>query len=728
MSILYFAPFAQFIFAQDEYRVEGKSEDESLSDFSQENSDETEAQQPITLTGSYRLNFGVEDNDFIWKKADYVLQQGTWRYLYGEKRYNTYDPAIYNQLKLGVNAPLNENFSFYAKVVIEPWSFVGTTEAITLPTYYGTTNANDPIEIKLKYWSNNARIYPEIVRSQNGDSFALPEIKVVDGKTRPTTVEGNWESGTAYVHRINIPELKMDREIKPMRSLGVDLIEDEYRFKVFLYAEADLGLYSDDLLRLSGNHIIWEPSPWLDKWQPGKFYTATGWENGIWTRNLVVKNSDGDWLTLLRGLRFHSEGTDYYGNFMVATPLDLWDDDGLVNNVPLALRIKKDLSEYLSLGTVYTSRFGYDLGSMDAFDQAAAFDTEITLFEEHKLGIEAALSKNAQNLNTEEYKTRVDDYAYQALYAAEVVPFEMPVLSKLSYTYMGRDFSPPLANYAYTKDDQPWGKHIAFYPRSREEERYRIGDSIDNDRRLIGWDIKFGPLEGINSYFNFRNVNRATDNKFLENIYRYETSSSLNSQLFVKFLYIFDNRCKTDTEKSQDTNTISGAFRFDFTKEFSWEQTFERTNEYPGFPDGLSPWLNINPEAPYPYFYLYKTRLILKPEDWLEFALEHVYNEFKYAATLDDFMNYSGIDTKLDLFDEISARFVYRYSRVADYFANGKVLGHHNVYFELLYDITKDSQLILKFSELGSYIYGLGWQSSVLDTQHIVRLIYEGKF
>lgn len=677
------------------------------------------------VKGSYRLNFGIEDNDLVWKDASYLLQEGSWRYLFGEKRHNTYDPAIYNQFKLSIDVPVDEKFSIYTKIVVDPWSFVGKSQKISLASWYGTTNADDSVDIQLKYWSNTGRVYPEIVRSEKGDSFALPEMKVVDGYARPESVLGEFGSWT---HRIDIPALKIDKEFKPMRALWFDMKEDEYRMVLFLYAEENISMYSDDPLFLVNNHILWEPSPWLDKWQAGKLYTSTGWENGQWQRNLSLKDSEGNWLTLLRAMRLETEIAGIYTDVMAATPLDLWDDYDTVNNVPLAVRFKKDLTDSLMLGSVYSVRSGYDCGSLDAVDQAVGVDTALVLNEYHTLKMETAFSQAGRNLNSGVYKFHTNDYAYKALIASKMDPFELEMVSNISYTYMGRQFETPLSDYNYTKDDQPWGKHISFYSRSREEENYRIGNSITPNRKVFAFDINCGEFEGIRTYFNFRNVFDATDDNFLENIIRNETSYRINEQWLTKFLYLFHNRKKTADGKDEDTATLSGAFKYDFSETLSLEEIVEYTNSYPGFPDGLYTWLTINPAPPYPYYSLSKTRLIITPCSWTELILEHTYNEFGAAATLDDFMNYSGADIRFKFTDAFSARTAYRYSRVSDYHRNGKVIGRHNFYCTLAYEFKDESRFSLQFGELGNYIEGLGWQSAVLNTQHIIKILYEGKF
>jgi len=677
------------------------------------------------VKGSYRFNFAIEGDDFIWKDANYLLQEGSWRYFFGERRYNTYDPAVFNSFKLSVDAPIDQKSSLYIKIAADPWSFVGKSKKTTLPTWYGTTNADDSAEVQLKYWSNSGRVYPQIVRSSKGGSFALPETKVVDGYTQTASVFSDWGSGT---HRLDIPELKIDREFKPIKALWFDVKEDEYRAVFFLYAEENIAMWSDDPLLLVNNHMVWEASPWLSKWQPGNQYTVTGWESGGWASDSQLRDSESNWLTLLRAVRFEGEIASVYTDFMIAAPMDPWDDYDTINNVPMALRFKKDITRRFTLGSVYTARLGYDEGSTDAFDEAAAIDAEFDINENHTLKVESAVSSTKRNLNTKNQEENTDDFAYKAMLVTNANPFDLSVFSTLAFTRMGRDFQAPLASYVYTRDDLAWGRHISFYKRSKEEEDYRIGNSIDGDREVISWDIRFGEYEGVNTYFNIRNVRQSTDDTFIENVFRNEMSYKISDDLLTKFLFLYHERNETDEGKNQDTSTVSAAFQYKFTDWLRLEEIWERTTEYPGYPGNVYDWLTINPQPPYPYYYIVSSKMVFVPADWAEISLENTYNEFEHAATLDDFMNYSGTTMRFWLTEKFSANLIYRYSIVADYDKNYEKTGHHNLYFDFTYDIFDDASLKLQFSELGNYVQGIGWQTSVLDTQHIVRILYEGRF
>ncbi len=679
------------------------------------------------VEGSYRLSFGVEDKDLIWKDANYSLQESGWRYFYGEDRYNTFDPAIYNQLRLGLISPIDEDELIYTKLSIDPWAFTGTTQTVTLPTYYAGTNAGDPLTIQLKYLSNNRRTYPEIVYSAAGDAFALPEIKIVDGKTQPVTVEGSWQSGTPWVHRVEIPALDVEREFNPIRALWYDARKPDYRLIVFPFAEAQMGLTSDDPLRLVNNHIIWEPSPWLSEWEPGRLFTATGWQEGQWQEDQFLRMSDGTWLTLLRGFRVDGQIGETYGSFMAATPLDPWQDYETVNNVPLAFRLKRPL-DGATVGLTYAGRVGFDQGSYDALDQTAGLDADIGFLDFFRLQLQGAFSRNKRNITTEDREQESDDTAVRAIFSADVDPFELPLGISVSYASMGLDFASPLSNYANTADDQEWGKHIHFFPRAPEEEQYRIGDSIEPDRRVTGVSLSAGDFEGMSFYFNLRNVYNETSDEFIEDIYWLENEYKVNDSLRTKLLLRYHDKVEAGDGVNRNEATYAFGFRYDFTDWLGLEQIFERTNDYPDFPGSVYSWMNINPAAPYPYFYIYKTSLIFSPTDWSRLILSHSYNEFDYAATAEDFMNYTGVNLHLRFSEKLLSHIIYRHSEVADYLQGGEVIGHDNFYCDLSYSITEDSRLMLQFGALGNYIPGLGWQSAVLDTQHIFRLVYQGSF
>ena len=708
-------------------RYLGYTEEENEEEIVEEQEEEEKEIKDTVVKGSYRLNFGIKDDEFQWKDANYLLQEGSWRYFFGEQRHNTYDAAIYNNFKLSVDAHLNENLSFYTKIVVDPWSFVGKSKATIIPSWYGPSSTDDPVEIQLKYWSNSGRIYPQIVRSAEGDSFALPETKVKDGYSQPVSASTEW-GGPGFYHRIDLPSLKIDREFKPMRALWFDLKEDEYRAIVFLYAEETISMWTDDPLFLVNNHIVWEPSPWLNMYQPGKLYNSTGWENGTWTLDSQLRDSESNWLTLLRAFRFEGEIASIYTDFMIAAPMDPWDDYDKINNIPLAVRFKKGITDWLMLGSIYTARWGYDMDSSDAFDQAMGIDSLVAINEYHNLKMEYAYSLTKRNLNEEIRETAEDDSAYKIVVESDVNPFDLEIKSDLSFSRMCREFQAPLSNYTYTRDDLGWGRHLSFYKRSKEEEMYRIGNGLDKDRQVIAWGVFFGGYDEVDAYFNYRNVRNATDNGLIENVFRNEFSYQYSDDLFYKFLALYHQRDETTDNKSQDTSTVSVGFQYDFCQWIRLEEIWERTNQYPDYPDRIYDWLTINPAPPYPYYYILSSRLIVAPREWVEISLENTYNEFEHATTLDDFMNYSGTTIRFWPNHRLSANVVYRYSNVADYIRNYKKIGHHNVYFDFTYDIFDDARLKLQFSDLGTYVEGIGWQSSVLDTHHIIRLIYEGKF
>ncbi len=716
--------FAQNYSAQrylgESYEEDTAEEEETAEDYGY---DQPELRDTV-VKGSYRLNFGIKDGEFQWKDANYLLQEGSWRYFFGEQRHNTYDPAIYNNFKLTIDAPLNEKLSFYAKIVVDPWSFVGKSKATTIPSWYGPTAVDDPVEIQLKYWSNSGRVFPEIVRSSEGDSFAIPETKVKDGYTQPVSVLSDWGGGT---HRIDLPSLKIEQEFKPIRALWLDLKEDESRAIVFLYAEENISMWTDDPLFLVNNHIVWEPSPWLNMYSPGRLYNS-GWENGDWTMDSQLRDSESNWLTLLRAFRFEGEIASIYTDFMIAAPMDPWDDYNHIDNVPMAVRFKKGITDWLMLGSIYTARWGYDLGTYDAFDQAMAIDGLIAINEYHNLKMEYAYSLTKHNLNEEIRETAEDDAAYKIVVESDVNPFDLEMKSDLSLSRMGREFQSPLSHYTYTRDDLAWGRHISFYKRSKEEEMYRIGNGLDKDRQVVAWGVFFGGYDEVDAYFNLRNVRNATDNGFVENIFRNEFSYQSSDDLLYKFLFLYHQKDETTDNKSQDISTMSAGFQYDFCQWIRLEEIWERTNQYPDYPARIYDWLTINPPAPYPHYYIVSSRLIFTPRDWVEISLENTYNEFEHATTLDDFMNYTGTTIRLWPNHRLSANIVYRYSNVADYIQNYKKTGHHNIYFDCTYDIFDDARIKLQFSDLGTYVEGIGWQSSVLDTQHIIRLIYEGKF
>lgn len=143
----------------------------------------------VKISGQVQFSFGLAPGDFIWKRANYDLNEKykSWR-LTSEavfnRRFNTYDPRIYDSLDVNVDTENKQGFNFHTDLTVDPWSFVGKSDKITV-----TGSNGDTAEMQMYYWSNTGYVANDTVyTSLTGDSFGIPELKVKDGMTDPLTV------------------------------------------------------------------------------------------------------------------------------------------------------------------------------------------------------------------------------------------------------------------------------------------------------------------------------------------------------------------------------------------------------------------------------------------------------------------------------------------------------------------------------------------------------------
>ena len=234
----------------------------------------------LRVTGEVQVRIGMTPDNFYWKRANWDLNEKNWRQLSHDglnNTINTYDSRIYDRLKVNVDAgatPEQEGFSFHSNLTVDPWSFTGKSEEVTV-----SGSGGDPAQFKIKYWSNTGYTLNEKVNTMaNGDAFYLPEMKVRGGHTvSPIEVRSSW--GNTYY----IPETKIKSTFQPVRELWADYKNENLKVRVYPMAYENQAISFNDPLRLSNNRIWWENSPWLNNWQPGQYNSGPNdFTKGFW--------------------------------------------------------------------------------------------------------------------------------------------------------------------------------------------------------------------------------------------------------------------------------------------------------------------------------------------------------------------------------------------------------------------------------------------------------------
>jgi hypothetical protein len=533
--------------------------------------------EKIIVSGELQAGFGIESDDFIWKRANADMNEKNWRILSDDgfnRKENTFDPGIYDSLSVKVETPAqNEGLGFHAKMNIDPWAFTGKSDKITL-----TGSGGDKAEVQLKYWSNTGYTLNESVyTSSKGDSFNLPEIKVKDNKTAATTITSNW--GNTF----SIPEMKIRKEFQPFRELWVDYKQDDHlKLRVFPIAGENEAYSSDDPLGLSNRHVYWTDSPWLRRWQEGNFnsdaapvsFTKGYWDNSI---SFMAKDSTGARLTGLRGFSFDlrpDEKTDFTTTW--AAPKDPWQDYGEVNNLSGAARLKLSPSDNSRFGLLYTQRLGFteDGGKTDSSNQVLAGDLAYELSPGMKFTAEVAASQSQNDKTNEEYKTKSRGNAYYVSLVncypqKDIIDLDYGQISaersdtflsktRIFFSHMDQGFEPALADYRGTRQDSSWSRHLHFHQPLEyfykglysgalnfdDIQSCAIGDGIDIGRDVVGLRWQLSLRDDFSNLFDTREVHD-TDGRYLESVTRDEMTWKINDQLTAKALGLYQHLPKT---------------------------------------------------------------------------------------------------------------------------------------------------------------------------------------
>lgn len=537
----------------------------------------------IVLSGEAQLAFGATPQEFIWKRANFDLNEKnkSWRVTSDavfNKRFNTYDPRVFDRLDLNLDTQNKEGFNFHTDITADPWSFTGKSERVTV---LGQT-ADDSAQVELRYWSNTAHVVNTTVYSnRRADTLSVPELNVRNNQADPVTISSSLSN------TFNLRGLKIYRQFQPFREMWVDYNNDMVGMRVFPIAYQDQAYTSDDPLNISNRHIWWQNSSWLNRYTPGIFNSGdplgASFTKGIWddSFSFVSKDSNGTYLTALRGLSFNlhpGEATTL--DFTAATPKDLWQDYEVVDNIISATRLKHSLSDRVSLGSTITSRQGFKTDDkqwrIDSGNYVGGVDFGFEPIDGIKASAEFLTSKSYYDQSNAEYKTNARGNAY---YFSLVGRYPQEKLMDLKYGYdeikrgkgetfmmKGRffaaridsGFDSALSNFHNSRQDTFWSRHIHF--RTPQQYFYgglkepttnwdelnvtRIGDGLDVGRQVLGLRLEAMYENKYSNLFDVRNVH-GTNGKIIETVVRDEATVQVTDKLVAKGLGIYHKLPKT---------------------------------------------------------------------------------------------------------------------------------------------------------------------------------------
>lgn len=533
----------------------------------------------IRLSGEVQMRAGLVNGDAVWKRANWDLNEKNWRILsdagFNQKE-NTYDPRIFDRLRLNLDTEKKEGFGFHTSLIIDPWSFTGKSNKMTL-----TGAGGDIAEIELKYWSNTGYALNEMIYTlKNGDSFVLPELKVKDGKISSVTVI------TAFGDIFTIPETKIHHDFQPLRELWVIYQQDWLNLKLFPFAYENQTLTFDDPLKLSNNRIWWEESPWLRRWKSGIYNSGAlpvDFSKGYWDNSIsfAVRDSEGSRLTQLRGFSLDigtKEQTLFQGS--LASPKDPWQDYSEVDNIISANRLTHRISDTLTLGVTTTARLGFNTSQNDKTDAknfVGGTDIRAEVMEGVLVSLEVASSKSQYDLTSPGYETKKRGNAYyfslMGRYPRENIinteygfgginqeeTEEFFAKWRIFGAHLDKGFDPSLSSYLETRDDEFWSRHIHFRRPTKyyyigfyqdalifdDVNAYAIGNGIDIGRDILGLRLENSAWGSrLKNLFDTRYVH-SVDGKYLESVIRDELTWKSTDKLTFKGLGIYHDLPRT---------------------------------------------------------------------------------------------------------------------------------------------------------------------------------------
>jgi len=538
---------------------------------------------PVVITGEIDLRAGVASRDFIWKKANWDMNERNWRGLsYNglNRGFNTYDARIYDRLNLQLDTNFKQGFNFHGNIMMDPWSAVGKSQNVTIKGSNG-----DVVQVQIKHWSNNGySLNQSVLTSEKGDIVNVPEMKVENGRT-----QGNIRVTTSAGNTYIIPEIKVNTVFQPTRELWLDYAQENLKVRAFPIAYENQAVTFDDPLKLSNNHTWWEDSPWIRAWQSGTLnrgLNPVDYTKGYWDSSLsaYARDSEGRRLVGLRGATvqyYPMEGTSIEAGG--ATPMSPWQDYSDVDNYSGALRVKQSVMENLRLGFSGTSRTGYNLdnrGKLDAWNYVLGGDVSYEFLNGLLANFEVAHSKAKYDLSQSDFQTKGSGYAYYFSLTGRY-PFDKIIDTKYGYDgvqigkyeqffnkfrffagRMDKSFDAPLSSYVETRDDEWWSRHLHFrtpfkdYYAGEGEllnwndvKNFGIGKGMDIGRTVLNmrvdsllWDKR------VENLFDVRTVN-STNYKFVENVAHEELTWHIGDKLTTKFLSIYHVLPKTTAGK-----------------------------------------------------------------------------------------------------------------------------------------------------------------------------------
>jgi len=715
-----------------------------------------------------------------------------WRYLYGKDRYNSYDKEIYSRLKVDLDAHFTDTISGFGQMVIDPWTFVGKKKVNIPGTggdnlqieYKYWSNARSTINETYRTDKGNiVKINENKVKDGNtstanysgltdwGTTFAtVPEVEIdrmyvpirklwVEYDQEPYKMKAFAMAGQEEALTSDDPMRLSNNKVWWEESTWLDRYDAS---RVFSRTDNPLkkGQWVSDLSFMARD----SEDTRLTFLRGGSFDAS--FNNGTRVK-AVIATPRSLWDT-------YEQVSSVPAAIEARTPIT----DKLTLGGLYTFKggiYKQSLEAMNNLGSIdgsyqlfeNTQLFGQFAGSNMRVDEANGYKNDYTGYA-GTFGI-----KNQGPLKIT--GGAGDRYELKAMVAS-----------------MNDKFLPGLSSYGITRKEFEYAKHVYFDDINPENEACMFGDGIDVGRNVLSLNTKAEfPDSGVDTRFDFRTV-YSDGNDHIEDVYRLEGTYKPAEKLTLKGLAFYKHLPKTkagidplinaknyyssftsyfayddiwlrnpvvEAGKNPSIGAFSAGLKYDFTDYFTGEGVYESTNDPKDNPrgilntewveeyyqDGIT-WDKIVPSLysqgafgapPYNYYNIYKARFVYYPFKPLKITLKYTYNNNKYAMAIDDNPTAQGIEFEYKPCPRTTIGFLYQYTRQRDLYKELVMNegynfdGHHNIFTAFDYQINQDQHLRIMYGAYVGYDYDYAEEHddiNALDTRHIVRFSYTGKF
>ncbi|MFC1621367.1 hypothetical protein ACFL2G_03575 [Candidatus Omnitrophota bacterium] len=747
---------------------------------------------PSRISGGYKMSLGATSEDIIWKNANGDYNERNFRMTNHDfPKTNTFDARVYDRFNVAFDTNNDaEGFNFHSNITVDPWSFVGKTDKFTvtrdgggdtvemeLKYWSGTGSTINESFYTLdtgssvatgEYKVTDGNIPALSISDLYGNTFAIPE-KDIDFTFQP--VRELWFDYNKDDFKLKVFAYGLeDQAFSSDDPLGLS--------NHHIYWEP-----SPWLDEWRSGHVNTGTTPndfWQGQWSDDlSFFTRDSdlkrltALRGISLQSPFFNNTDLSMTVATPKGLWQDYGSVNALPGALRTKTQLNDD--LMLGFIGTFRVGYSDRDIDSYNHVYGIDANYDFDPTtnvvaEFAMSGSEYDMTNDTYETEKNGVTAHLAiKKESVLGDARLAFTHMDKGFDSGLA--------------NYTETRKDMF--WGRHIHFEKPLESSDEFSYY----DMEPFKIGDGIDSGRKAINFRLDKKDAFGVtmDNLIDFRYV-RDSDNKYIEGVFREENTLKITPEWTTKFLMIYHDLPETkagidpinydsDTGEFLKNAAIEGGkdpsvSTYSLGVEYAphdWISIFgiyENTNDYKfstgDYPNGLLNSTYFNTYAlegntyreevaqlysqgffdlpPYERFHIYRGGISIKPSENIGIDFDYTKNDFKFSQSIDSNMNHFGTTLKYKFNNKLTGFLKYVYSKAYNLYrlntsGDLRYEDHHNVFMEFNYSVTEYGLLTIQFGEgsavspvWGATASPFGDFYPTLDTQHMLRIYYNGRF